>query len=607
MRSHILFALLGASQVALACDDHDHSTPHDHRGLHKRLPPSAPLTPPSTPLIWGDVNIIHTTDSHGWLLGHQKPSFPEPNYSADFGDFASFVMHMKALAEEKDVDLLLVDTGDLHDGTGLSDGFPPGGVDGQQSTQLFATLPYDVLTLGNHELGVYNITKDMHDNFAPRFPGRYLSSNANITINNVSEPVGERFAKFTTSKGRKVTALGVIYHFTGDEGTTIQEIPSMVNETWFAEAIEEEPDFFLLTGHMPVNGNDWLDVFNAVRVVHPNTPILVLGGHTHIRDCAQYDGRSMALESGRYMETVGWMSANLTDNGNISFSRRYMDSNRVTFEYHSGQSNDTFDTDNGTSLTASLLDLANQFDLSFLYGMAPQDYPFARAPYPSNSSLLSLLADEVLPLSLSVNNTRASSIPAYIIVQTGGLRFDIFKGSFTKNDQLTVLPRTNVFLYIANITLSQGQKVLAGLNGDASVARRDLVKDSAEEEYEARYHEWIRDMAQAHFAKRDVAEDLTLGYVTEDSCPGVGDDTPHTAVQDFTSTFPDYVPSPAPDVADADAPILDFVFPDFIQDDVIDVLNSIQSDKVYDEADVLSYSPLELKDVLGVYAQMAWN
>ena len=131
------------------------------------------------------------------------------------------------------MDLLLVDTGDLHDGTGLSDGFPAGGIDGQQSSQLLATLPYDVLAIGNHELYIYNITKDMHDNLAPRFPGRYLSSNVNITINNVSEPVGERFAKFTTAKGRKVTALGVLFHFTGnDEGTTVQDVPSMVNETW---------------------------------------------------------------------------------------------------------------------------------------------------------------------------------------------------------------------------------------------------------------------------------------------------------------------------------------------------------------------------------------
>lgn len=38
------------------------------------------VTPPSRPLQWGDINIIHTTDTHGWLLGHQKTSFPEPNY-----------------------------------------------------------------------------------------------------------------------------------------------------------------------------------------------------------------------------------------------------------------------------------------------------------------------------------------------------------------------------------------------------------------------------------------------------------------------------------------------------------------------------------------------
>jgi 2',3'-cyclic-nucleotide 2'-phosphodiesterase (5'-nucleotidase family) len=106
-----LVSVLTTISTVYACegDGHDHA-------LHKRLVPSAPLTPPSRPLEWGDVNIIHTTDTHGWLLGHQKTSFPEPNYrcvhntrtenvngadiefSGDLGDFASFVTHMKALA-----------------------------------------------------------------------------------------------------------------------------------------------------------------------------------------------------------------------------------------------------------------------------------------------------------------------------------------------------------------------------------------------------------------------------------------------------------------------------------------------------------------------------
>ena len=55
--------------------DHDHD--HNHA---KREFPSTKLPPPTRPLVWGDVNIIHTTDSHGWLLGHQKTSPPEPNY-----------------------------------------------------------------------------------------------------------------------------------------------------------------------------------------------------------------------------------------------------------------------------------------------------------------------------------------------------------------------------------------------------------------------------------------------------------------------------------------------------------------------------------------------
>jgi 2',3'-cyclic-nucleotide 2'-phosphodiesterase (5'-nucleotidase family) len=128
MRFLLALTLAG---VAAACgDDHTHAARNGHDHSHaKREFPSAPLTPPSRPLTWSTVNIIHTTDSHGWLLGHQKTSFPEPNYSGDFGDFASFVAHMKELALQKDVDLLLVDSGDLHDGTGLSDGFPAGGVD----------------------------------------------------------------------------------------------------------------------------------------------------------------------------------------------------------------------------------------------------------------------------------------------------------------------------------------------------------------------------------------------------------------------------------------------------------------------------------------------
>jgi 2',3'-cyclic-nucleotide 2'-phosphodiesterase (5'-nucleotidase family) len=75
-------------------------------------------TGPQVPLEWGQINFLQTTDTHGWLEGHLK----EQNYGADWGDFASFSIQMKAKAADLGVDLLLIDTGDLHDGNGLSDG-----------------------------------------------------------------------------------------------------------------------------------------------------------------------------------------------------------------------------------------------------------------------------------------------------------------------------------------------------------------------------------------------------------------------------------------------------------------------------------------------------
>ncbi|KAG2074824.1 hypothetical protein BDR04DRAFT_1092403 [Suillus decipiens] len=612
--------LLGLALHGAACaGDHLHAREaHAHEYLDKREYPQVPITPPYRPLVWGDFNVIHTTDTHGWLLGHQKLTFPEPDYSGDLGDFASFVTHMKQIAIEKDVDLLLVDSGDVHDGTGLSDGYPPGGVDAHESNKFLERLPYDLMTIGNHELYIYADTYDMYTNFVPHLNGRYLSSNVNITVFNSdgeaeSVPVGNRSTKFTTRKGRRITSLGVLYDFTGnDVNTTVQTVADMVEEQWFAEAIAEEPDVFVLVGHMPVSYDNWPTVFNAVRAVHPLTPILIFGGHTHIRDCQQYDGRSMALESGRYMETIGWMSADLGaavgNANNISFTRRYMDQNRVTYEYHTQMSNQTFDTAHGRSITDGLQELAVMFDLSYLYGTAPEDYTINQNPYPSNGSLLSLFIADAVPYALSINNTR-NSIPNLIITNSGSQRFNVFKGPFTKNDQLTASPFTDSFLYIPNITLSIANQVLPALNNAGASEKRK--RDEIERELwsrgvvDTRYRAWLEEMdRRSGMGRREAtAGNLTLGYVTTDSCPGAGDDTLHLALPYYS--VPDYIGSNPPNVTD-DTPI-DFVFVDFIEAEVLSILNGLQNAINYTTNDVSLYSQTLADAALGLYAQAEWN
>ena len=54
-----------------------------------------------------------------------------------------------------------------------------------------------LLTAYSHELYNYSVTLDMYLNFAPKFPGRYLSSNVNITVGNsngsvINVPVGSK-------------------------------------------------------------------------------------------------------------------------------------------------------------------------------------------------------------------------------------------------------------------------------------------------------------------------------------------------------------------------------------------------------------------------------
>jgi 2',3'-cyclic-nucleotide 2'-phosphodiesterase (5'-nucleotidase family) len=137
------------------------------------------------------------------------------NYSANTGDLHSFLTHLRQTARERGVDLLLIDSGDHHDGSGLvssssspssSESLAPSGA--RFSDHILSFLSYDVLTIGNHELYKYPDTLDVESDVRSGMwdkdgLGRYLSSNVNITLEGegdgrVGRPVGERVIKFKT-------------------------------------------------------------------------------------------------------------------------------------------------------------------------------------------------------------------------------------------------------------------------------------------------------------------------------------------------------------------------------------------------------------------------
>ena len=158
-------------------------------------------------------------------------------------------------------------------------------------------------------------------------------------------------------------------------------------------------------------------------------------------------------------------------------------------------------------------------------------------PYPSNGSSLTLFIEQAVPISLAINNTRiAEGIPALFLANSGGQRFDIFQGPFTKNDQLTASPFDNEFWYLSNVSYGIAKQVLGVLNVEGSDLRKRSVerrKRRMEELYskgdvEMIYNKWLEDMYAREVARaRELDLERragssavsTMGYVTTDVRP----------------------------------------------------------------------------------------
>ena len=456
----LISALSWAALPAFGCEN----CQGEHVRNVRRMQPGAQnaTVAPRGPLAWGQLNFLHTTDTHGWLEGHLK----EQNYGADWGDFVSFTRHMRHKSGNLGVDLLLIDTGDLHDGNGLSDASSPNGA---LSNLVFENVDYDLLTIGNHELYVTDIAYETFNQFSKVYGERYLTSNVQILNNQTGEfeYIGSKFRYFTTAHGLRIMSFGVLYDFKGNSNVSkVIKAADLVKETWFLDAVQypEPIDLFLVIGHNPVRptagGSTFGTLYKTIRGLRPDTPIQAFGGHTHIRDFAVFDDKSTGLESGRYCETVGWLSmsginsstfkgnmkprgvpnptqpaVNVTATGgnptksNLLYQRRYLDFNRLTFAYHAvGSQDNTFDLHSGERVTDLITTDRKALNLTALYGCAPATYCQSCKPFGAEGNIFPLLATA---LATTVINQSRADIPRLIIINTGSVRFDLVEGPFT--------------------------------------------------------------------------------------------------------------------------------------------------------------------------------
>ncbi|KAL7271342.1 hypothetical protein RUND412_005902 [Rhizina undulata] len=554
-------------------------------------------------LEWGQLNFLHTTDNHGWHGGHLL----EDQYSADLGDYVSFVSHMRRIADEKNVDLLVLDTGDRAEGNGLWDSSDPAGT---YTRKMFKQLDVDLLTIGNHELYKEATAAYEHSDMVPYFNGRYLTSNVDINVDGEWVPMANRSLSFTMEKsGLRVTAFGFLFNFTGNyNNTRVQTVSEAILEPWFRTAVSDtDVDFFLVLGHIDIYGIEFEQIHAAIRAYHPTTPIQIFGGHTHIRNFKNFDARSTAIESGRYCETVGWLSIdginfeNPKEDAPLKFSRRYIDSNRLGYQHHTDTDAGNFDTKQGLKLSSDIAEYRLKLDLDRLVGCAPQDYFVWRRSFPGPENWYSFLQEKVLPEMVS--SPERAEYPRVIIINGGSQRFDVLKGPFTRDSSYLVSPFISKFQYLADVDYRYVQQLQEYFDND--VNPYNLVPRKGRS-HPSRLHP----SGQSQIAlSPDGTDQYTQvpGYTTDDAAGKTGDDTVHEAMAMYNP--------PKVLMANASFPVgtqpekVDVIFMDFIAWNVLAGLKNLSKQELWGKGDVKWYMGQEetMTSLLLKYIDKNWT
>ncbi|CAI7622873.1 uncharacterized protein N7487_004044 [Penicillium crustosum] len=536
--------------------------------------PSAPdpISAPLRTLDFGQLNFLHTTDTHGWLAGHLQ----EPSYSADWGDYISFTTRMREKAEAQGQDLLVIDTGDRVEGNGLYDSSEPKGI---YLSDILQHQHIDLLTSGNHELYKQNTSEAELLVTVPNFRGNYLASNIDIIHPTTKElvPLAPRFKKFTTKKqGIRIVAFGFLFDFNGNyNNTVVQRVSSTIKEDWFQEAIrDKEVDLFLVIGHVPVHSPEYRAIFKEIRGIRWDTPIQFFGGHQHVRDYAQYDSKAFGLASGRFMETVGFMSidglASKTSQQSAAgpvFKRRYIDNNIFSYYHHTGLDQETFPTEKGLNVSRLIAKARTDLHLDQIHGCAPHDLWMSRVKYPDPSSIYTWLETQVLG---DLKDETRGDTPRVAIINTGAMRFDIFKGPFTQDSTFIVSPFTSTFRYVKDVPYDKAQLIVEVLNEQPQVLSTDessLTTLGPLEQLAYPEDVIAQNWASASGQIPMSGPDLVPGYTTKDDAGTDGDDTIHAPINFYR--VPNCIQALKSANASETPKTVDLVYLDFIEKYII--------------------------------------
>ncbi|KAI5960095.1 uncharacterized protein KGF55_004818 [Candida pseudojiufengensis] len=490
---------------------------------------------------------------------------------------------MRELAKKQNQDLLLIDSGDKIDGSGISD---ISKIHGQYSTPIFVKQNYDILTIGNHELYLLESSIQEFKAVQEYFPDNYITSNVEFNNNGTFVPFGSKFKYFETEiKKTRILAFGFLFDFKRfNSGTKVTPIKEEIEKQWFKDTLKQyqgKVDLIVIAGHTPIDHN-WPEFYHLhkhLRKYYPNTIIQYFGGHSHIRDFSIFDKNSTGIQSGRYCETVGWVSIDLNKKDletKERFSRSYIDFNLNSFHKHSKKDIKNFDSEKGIEVTKLVAKTRKDLKLNTQIGTVHSNYYVDYVPIDHPKNIFNLITNQVL-------NDLPGSGERIIIINTGSIRYDLYKGPYTIDSQYIVSPFENKWV---NLTVP-----------------KSIATKVAEKLNEASYISTTRLKPPHHYLKKEIvysdeAKDkkLSKGYVTHDDFGSNGDDTPHKPVINFD--IPNVVQSVQ--LNNEIESFIDLVFYDFITPNIKWALKELNYE-IQEGENPTNYSEIFLGKLLNNY------
>lgn len=399
------------------------------------------------------INFLILTDVHSWVQGHGRH---EPDLNADYGDVLSFYQRLKnqiestKLSDGSTPDFYFVMNGDFVHGTVI-------GEDLDLLSGIIERMPYDVVTIGNHDVKSDQIVGELTraGGLVDLWGEKLVTSNVRVQSDGSDDlvPIGNNY-RFLSGNQGTILALGFLYNL-DEAAATVETVQDVLRQSWFQDIFttprSTDFDAILVMAHMNVD-DELISLLHLELRKHVGTSMVIqfITGHTHTRSYVELDEYSTSFEAGRYLDTIGFISF---DAKHGDFDHVFVKANKPSIAQSLGMSIDDYPTQDGIDLTNYIARTFEHAGANQILGCAPIRYR-SKGHLNETDSLLRLYLEEVMPSTFLQKYSSGSHYTKLdnVLIQRLDwfVKYDLFPGVVTVNDLVSVVPEDFTIVSVSN-------------------------------------------------------------------------------------------------------------------------------------------------------------